>query len=129
MIDFRLHVVMAERKILKIKHLAEKTGLDTNTIAGIYHNRYKRIDLNTLNRLCHVLKCTPADLFEYKPDEILVQYESKRTPPPAKKSTATPKPSSSYQDRLLEALKKSVYNGDHKELMELSEKKEAGVKT
>jgi putative transcriptional regulator len=124
MINFRLHIVMAERKILKIKHLAEKTGLDANTIAGIYHNKYKRIDLNTLNRLCQVLKCNPADLFEYKPDSVSEPIKSKTTVQPSRVLAADKQSALKYQDRLLAALKKSVYEGDHQELMELSEDKE-----
>jgi putative transcriptional regulator len=111
---------MAERNILKIKRLAEKSGLDANTIAGIYHNRYKRIDLNTLNRLCQVLKCTPSDLFEYKPDPLPEQVRPKPIPSPVKEPAPVKRTISYQHDRLLEALKKSVYEGDHRQLMELS---------
>ncbi len=173
MIKFRLHIIMAERNILKIKEMAGKSSLDANTIAGIYHNKYRRIDLNTLNKICRTLNCTPADLFEYIPDtasdeptitkeEALYEQLSNNkqmyipdnlpdktvySPPQIqtnaikenminqdlndwketgikekRKDRSNKKRYNQYDnDRLLEALKKSIYEGDHRELMDLSE--------
>jgi len=60
---------MAEKNIMKIKEMAEASGLERNTIAYIYHNKTKALKLSTLNALCNALKCSPGDLFDYTPDK------------------------------------------------------------
>lgn len=33
-------------------------------------NNHKRVDTNTINRLCELLDCQPGDIMEYVPDEV-----------------------------------------------------------
>ena len=51
----------------KISEIARLTGLQPNTVSGIYNNRARRIDLDTIDTLCAVLSCQPGDLFDYLP--------------------------------------------------------------
>ena len=68
MVRFRLHLVAAERETFRIKQIAEKAGLERNTVAGIFHNRAKMVALETIDRLCKALGCAAGDLLEYVPD-------------------------------------------------------------
>ena len=71
MVKFRLHILMAERgpdRPFKISEIAKMSGLQANTVSGIYNNKARRIDTATLDTLCEVLKCQPGDLFDYSHD-------------------------------------------------------------
>lgn len=64
-IDWRLSVVMAERKISN-NELAEKTGMHPTTISKLRRNIPDRLDMGTLVSLCRALGCQPGDLLSYK---------------------------------------------------------------
>lgn len=64
MIINRLSEVMG-RKRLKISNVIEGTGLARNTIAELYHGRAKRVDLETIDKLCTFLGVKVGDLIEY----------------------------------------------------------------
>jgi putative transcriptional regulator len=69
-VKFKLHILMAEKgpgRPYKISEIARLTGLQPNTVSGIYNNRARRIDLDTIDTLCAVLNCQPGDLFDYLP--------------------------------------------------------------
>ncbi|MBW4081440.1 helix-turn-helix domain-containing protein [Paenibacillus sp. S150] len=46
--------------------LAAETGLAINTVSGLYHDTSKRVDMETLNRLCKLLKVGIGELIKYK---------------------------------------------------------------
>ena len=72
MVRFRLHILMAEKgpgRPFRISELARLTGLQANTVSGIYNNKAKRIDLDTIDTLCSALGCAPGDLLELRPDD------------------------------------------------------------
>ncbi|MDA0748991.1 MAG: helix-turn-helix transcriptional regulator [bacterium] len=74
MVRFRLHIVMAEKgpgRPYKISEIARATGLQSNTVSGIYNNKARRIDLDTIDVLCRALQCEPGNLFEYREDELI----------------------------------------------------------
>lgn len=52
--------------------LAKKIGM---TAQAVQHLEYsaKQINLDTLNKLCNALECTPSDLIEYTPDSEVSQ--------------------------------------------------------
>jgi len=56
------------RKRLKISDVLEGTGLARNTVAELYHGRVKRVDLETLDRLCNYLDVELSELLEHKKD-------------------------------------------------------------
>ena len=68
MINVRLDYVLLDRR-MKLKDLAEATGLAVNNLSILKTNKARAIRFSTLNSLCKVLNCTPGDLIEYIPDE------------------------------------------------------------
>jgi len=68
MINIRLDYVLLDRR-MKLKDLADATGLAVNNLSILKTNKARAIRLSTLNSLCEVLNCTPADLIQYIPDK------------------------------------------------------------
>lgn len=68
MINVRLDYVLLERR-MKLKELAEATGIAVNNLSTLKTNKARAIRFSTLNSLCKELDCTPADLLEYTPDK------------------------------------------------------------
>ncbi len=69
MINIRLDYVLLDRR-MKLKDLAEATGLAVNNLSILKTNKARAIRFSTLNSICKVLNCTPGDLLEYIPDDI-----------------------------------------------------------
>jgi len=67
MINIRLDYVLLDRR-MKLKDLAEATGLAVNNLSILKTNKARAIRFSTLNSLCKVLNCAPGDLLEYIPD-------------------------------------------------------------
>ncbi|MDF9845541.1 MULTISPECIES: helix-turn-helix transcriptional regulator [unclassified Paenibacillus] len=66
MIDNKLSEVMGRQR-LKISHVVEMTGLARNTVSELYHGRAKRVDLETLDKLCKALGCKSiSEIVEYR---------------------------------------------------------------
>ena len=59
-----LDVMMAKRKI-SAGELAERIGITPANLSILKNNRAKAIRFSTLEALCRVLHCQPADLLEY----------------------------------------------------------------
>jgi len=68
MINIRLDYVLLDRR-MKLKDLAEATGLAVNNLSILKTNKARAIRFSTLNNLCKALNCKPGDLIEYVPDE------------------------------------------------------------
>jgi len=68
MINIRLDYVLLDKR-MKLKDLAQATGLAVNNLSILKTNKARAIRFSTLNSLCKALKCTPGDLIEYVPDE------------------------------------------------------------
>jgi putative transcriptional regulator len=56
-------------KRMKLKDLAQATGLAVNNLSILKTNKARAIRFSTLNSLCKALNCTPGDLLEYIQDE------------------------------------------------------------
>lgn len=54
------------RKRMKVSDVVAGTGLAINTISGLYHDRVKRVDLETLDKLCDFLECDLDDILMYR---------------------------------------------------------------
>ena len=67
MINIRLDYVLLDKR-MKLKDLAEATGLAVNNLSILKTNKARAIRFSTLNSLCKALDCTPGDLLEYIPD-------------------------------------------------------------
>lgn len=68
MINVRLDYVLLDRR-MKLKELAQATGLAVNNLSILKTNKARAIRFSTLNSLCKALNCTPGDLIEYLPDK------------------------------------------------------------
>jgi len=68
MINIRLDYVLLDKR-MKLKDLAEATGLAVNNLSVLKTNKARAIRFSTLNSLCKALNCTPGELIEYIPDE------------------------------------------------------------
>ena len=68
MLKNHLSKLMGEKRYTIIE-VSRKTGLTTSTIANLYNDKVKRLDFDTLEKLCKLFNCQPNDLFEYIPDE------------------------------------------------------------
>ena len=68
MINIRLDYLLLDRR-MKLKDLAEATGLAMNNLSILKTNKARAIRFSTLNSLCKALDCAPGDLIEYIPDE------------------------------------------------------------
>ena len=68
MINIRLDYVLLDKR-MKLKDLAEATGLAVNNLSILKTNKARAIRFSTLNSVCKALNCTPGDLIEYIPDE------------------------------------------------------------
>lgn len=44
-----------------------KSGIDNKTLDGL--KKGKNVTLLTVERLCHILDCTPNDIVEFLPDD------------------------------------------------------------
>lgn len=61
MIVCTLNMEMARRR-MNIQQLSEKSGLARSTISMLYHDKAKRIDFDTLEKLCVALDTSPGRL-------------------------------------------------------------------
>jgi len=67
MIRVRLGHLLLDRN-MKLKDLAEQTGLAANNLSILKTNKARAIRFSTLETLCQVLNCTPGELIEFVPD-------------------------------------------------------------
>ncbi|OGI21771.1 MAG: Cro/Cl family transcriptional regulator [Candidatus Melainabacteria bacterium RIFOXYA12_FULL_32_12] len=63
MIKCNLSKLMGINK-MSIQDVHEKTGLNRNTISNLYHEKAKRIDFVTVDKLCEIFQCQVGDLLE-----------------------------------------------------------------
>lgn len=59
-----LDVMMAKRKI-GLTELADKVGITPANLSVLKNNKAKAIRFSTLEEICKVLECQPADILEY----------------------------------------------------------------
>ena len=67
MIVINIDVMLAKRK-MSVTELTEKVGLTMANISLLKNGKVKAIKLSTLNKICEVLECQPADILEYVED-------------------------------------------------------------
>lgn len=67
MIRCHLSRMMGERK-MKIIDVARETGLHRNTVTLLYNETATRVELESIDKLCKLFKCSVQDLFEYIPE-------------------------------------------------------------
>ena len=67
MIVINVDVMLAKRK-MSVTTLTQMVGLTMANVSLLKNGKVKAIKLSTLNKLCEVLECQPADILEYVPD-------------------------------------------------------------
>ena len=68
MIVFNIDVMLAKRK-MSLGMLAEKVGFTNANVSLLKNGKIKALKISTLDTLCRVLECQPADLLEYVEDD------------------------------------------------------------
>lgn len=68
MIKNHLSKLMGEKRIT-ITEVAKSTGMSASTISNIYNEKVKRLDFDTLEKLCEFFNCNIEDIIEYIPDK------------------------------------------------------------
>jgi putative transcriptional regulator len=51
-----------------VADVMRQTGLTRTAITALYEERAKRVDLETIARLCELYECSVDELLEYVPD-------------------------------------------------------------
>lgn len=62
-----LDVMMAKRK-MSLNELSEKVGLTLANLSILKTGKAKAIRFSTLEAICKVLECQPADILEFRND-------------------------------------------------------------
>ena len=60
-----IDVMLAKRK-MSVTELSNKVGLTMSNISILKNGKAKAIRISTLDKICEVLDCQPADLLEYR---------------------------------------------------------------
>lgn len=60
-----LDVMMAKRKI-GLMELAEKMEITPANLSILKNNKAKAVRFSTLEQMCKILDCQPADILEYR---------------------------------------------------------------
>ncbi len=68
-IIINIDVMLAKRK-MSVTELSEKLGITIANVSILKNGKAKAIKIETLNKLCEALDCQPADLLEYRPDDL-----------------------------------------------------------
>jgi putative transcriptional regulator len=63
-----LDVMMARRK-MSLTELSEKMGITMANLSILKSGKAKAIRFSTLEEICRILECQPADILEYMTDE------------------------------------------------------------
>lgn len=64
MIVINIDVMLAKRK-MSVSELSEKVGFTMANVSLLKNGKIKALKMSTLDKLCRVLQCQPADLLEY----------------------------------------------------------------
>ena len=67
-IIINLDVMMAKRKI-SLNELSERIGITPTNLSILKTGKAKAIRFSTLEAICKVLDCQPADILEFKDEE------------------------------------------------------------
>jgi len=67
MIVVNLDVMLAKRK-MSLSELSERVGITIANLSVLKTGKAKAIRFSTLNAICEVLDCSPADILEFQKD-------------------------------------------------------------
>lgn len=63
-----LDVMLAKRK-MRSKELAERIGITEQNVSLLKSGKVRGVRFETLEKICEVLDCQPADILEYRRDD------------------------------------------------------------
>ena len=66
-INVTLDVMLAKRK-MSLNELSDRVGVTPSNLSILKTGKAKGVRFSTLEKLCEVLGCQPADLLEYQTD-------------------------------------------------------------
>ncbi len=67
-IEVTLDVMLARRR-MKGKELASEVGISEQNLSILRTGKVKGVRFSTLEKICEVLDCQPADILQYVPDD------------------------------------------------------------
>ena len=67
MIVVNVDVILAKRK-MSLTELSGKVGITMSNLSILKKGKARAIRFSTLESICRVLECQPADILEYKAD-------------------------------------------------------------
>ena len=67
MIIINIDVMLAKRK-MSVTKLSEQVGITIANISNLKTGKARGIRFETLDKICKVLDCQPADILEYRED-------------------------------------------------------------
>ncbi|HNX61368.1 MAG TPA: helix-turn-helix transcriptional regulator [Candidatus Limiplasma sp.] len=67
-INVTVDVMLAKRK-MSLNELSERVGVTAANLSILKTGKARGVRFSTLEKLCEVLDCQPADLLEYLPDQ------------------------------------------------------------
>ena len=67
MIKNNVSDIIGKRK-LSVAEVAKIAGVKYSTIQNLYKDKTKKIEFETMDKLCYALECSTQDLFPYIPD-------------------------------------------------------------
>ena len=68
-IRINLNVAMAERRI-SLNELSRRIGITPANLSILKNEKARAVRFSTLDALCRELECQPADLLEFRSDEL-----------------------------------------------------------
>ena len=68
MIVFNIDVMLAKNK-MSVTELSERRDITMANVSILKNGKAKAIKVETLDKLCEILNCTPGDLLEYRADK------------------------------------------------------------
>jgi putative transcriptional regulator len=61
---------VAKTKGKTVGQVSQETGIRYNTVLNLFRGQGRRIDLDTIDAVCRVLKAQPGELFQWQPDTV-----------------------------------------------------------
>ena len=68
MIIVNLDVMLARRK-MRLGELADAVGISMQNLSFLKTGKARAVRFSTLDQICRVLECQPADILAYEPGE------------------------------------------------------------
>ena len=68
-INVNLDMMLVRRK-MTLTELSERIGISVTNLSLLKTGKVKGMRFRTLDAICRVLECQPADLLEYVPDFV-----------------------------------------------------------